>query len=158
MKVSMKLNVALTATLVTVGIASASWALWPKTGDGRADADNPDQVAAGAVVYRDNCASCHGGNLEGQANWRVRKPDGRLPAPPHNKTGHTWHHPDKHLFRITKFGVKPPLAPQGYQSDMPTFEGVLQDEEIWAVLAFIKKSWPPRERDRQNRMNEATPK
>ena len=27
-----------------------------------------------------------------------------LPAPPHNETGHTWHHPDEMLFAITKYG------------------------------------------------------
>lgn len=34
----------------------------------------------------------------------------------------------------------------GYQSDMPGFGNVLTDEEIRAVLAFIKSTWPERER------------
>jgi S-disulfanyl-L-cysteine oxidoreductase SoxD len=62
---------------------------------------DPDILAAGAVVYQDNCASCHGGRCNGQANWRGC-PDGRLPAPPHDKTGHTWHHGSETLFRLTK--------------------------------------------------------
>ncbi|WP_292662015.1 hypothetical protein [Mesorhizobium sp.] len=33
-----------------------------------------------------------------------------------------------------------------YQSDMPGFGNVLTDEEIRAVLAFIKSTWPERER------------
>ncbi len=115
-----------------------------------ANTENPAQVAAGKGVYRDNCAVCHGANLEGQPNWRERKPDDRLPAPPHDETGHTWHHPDEHLFRITKFGLKPPLAPVGYETDMPSFEGSLSDEEIWATLAFIKSTWPPQIRERHN--------
>ena len=41
--------------------------------------------------YQEYCASCHGVNLEGQANWRSRNQDGTLPAPPHDETGHTWH-------------------------------------------------------------------
>ncbi|MDA1324772.1 MAG: hypothetical protein O3C34_08500, partial [Proteobacteria bacterium] len=49
----------------------------------------------------------------------------------------------------------PPLAPEGYQSDMPAFEGVLTGTQIWAVLAFIKSKWPIVIRDRQERINEA---
>jgi len=117
-----------------------------------ADTDNPKQIAAGKLVYQQNCASCHGGNLEGQPNWRVRKPDGRLPAPPHDETGHTWHHPDEHIFRVIKIGVEA-LIPGEYKSDMPAFEEVLTDEEILAVIAFIKTSWPPRSRALNDRMN-----
>ena len=52
------------------------------------------RIVQGKTVYTANCAACHGANLEGQANWRERLDNGRLPAPPHDKTGHTWHHPD----------------------------------------------------------------
>ena len=34
----------------------------------------------------------------------------------------------------------------GYESDMPAFEGILSDDEIVAVLAYIKSTWPERER------------
>jgi len=120
---------------------------------GVADPNNPTQVALGRTVYDKNCASCHGVNLEGQPEWRVRKPDGRLPAPPHDAEGHTWHHADEHLFGITKRGIQA-YAPPGYESDMPAFEGVLTDAEIWAVLAFIKSRWPEEIRKRQERMND----
>lgn len=120
------------------------------------DAAEHDQVVLGEVIYGQHCASCHGPHLEGQPNWRTRKPDGRLPAPPHDETGHTWHHGDDHLFRITKIGVRPPLAPPGYKSDMPGFEGVLTDPEIRAVLAFIRSTWPPHVRRRQRRFDKAS--
>jgi mono/diheme cytochrome c family protein len=68
-------------------------------------------------------------------------PNGRMPAPPHDESGHTWHHPDRVLFAITKDGLVPPHAPTGYESDMPAFAGKLSDEEIWAVLAYIKSHW-----------------
>jgi mono/diheme cytochrome c family protein len=68
-----------------------------------------------------------------------------MPAPPHDESGHTWHHPDAVLFGITKDGLVPPYAPRDYQSDMPAFGGTLSDEEIRAVLAYIKGHWKSRE-------------
>jgi len=106
-----------------------------------------EQVALGQDLYAANCASCHGANLEGQPDWRRRNEDGRMPAPPHDASGHTWHHPDRQLFTITKLGVSAVVP--GYESDMPVFEGVLSDDEINAVLAFIKSTWPEQERDFQ---------
>jgi mono/diheme cytochrome c family protein len=98
-------------------------------------------LAAGAEIYARHCAACHGANLEGQPNWRERRPDGRLPAPPHDASGHTWHHSDEVLFNITKFGMVPPYAPRDYPSDMPAFKDKLTDEEIRAVLAYIESRW-----------------
>lgn len=113
----------------------------PQWDDPRADPGDAARVARGARVYAQHCASCHGAKLEGQPNWRSRLPNGRLPAPPHDETGHSWHHPDRVLFAITKNGLVPPYAPQDYASDMPAFSGRLADDEIWAVLAFIKSRW-----------------
>jgi mono/diheme cytochrome c family protein len=123
--------------LIAGGIAV--WILMPK--GKRADPTDPAQVALGRSIYAEHCATCHGANLEGQPNWRETKPDGRFPAPPHDASGHTWHHPANMLFGITKHGIAA-YAPKGYQSDMPAFEGVLTDEQIWAALAFIASSWP----------------
>ena len=139
---------------VVAATAVAVWTFWPPPSTGRADPDDARQVALGETVYRQDCASCHGAKLEGQANWRTRKPDDRLPAPPHDESGHTWHHPDDQLIRITKLGLKPPLAPEGYESDMPAFGTFLTDEHIWAVLAFIKSRWPAEIRARQNILNQ----
>ena len=108
----------------------------------RIDATDQKQVVAGAALYTQHCAACHGANLEGQPDWRRRLPNGRLPAPPHDASGHTWHHPDKLLFGITKHGLVPPYAPAGYASDMPAFAGVLSDAQIRAVLAYIQSRWP----------------
>ena len=118
-----------------------------------ADPRNPTQVASGKVVYDANCASCHGADLEGQADWKSRKPNGRMPAPPHDDTGHTWHHADDILFGITKVGVAPPYGPPGYQSDMPAFGATLSDRQIWDVLAYIKSRWTPRAREAQKQID-----
>jgi mono/diheme cytochrome c family protein len=68
--------------------------------------------------------------------------NGRLPAPRHDTSGHSWHHPDEILFGITKNGMTP-YASADYQSDMPAFAGILGDDEIAAVIAYIKSQWPP---------------
>lgn len=115
----------------------------------RADPENLEQVTRGKGLYEQYCASCHGPNLEGEPNWRRRKPNGRLPAPPHDRTGHTWHHTDEQLFEVTKRGVKPPLVSERYQSDMEGFADKLNDAEILAIIAYIKSRWPQEIRERQ---------
>ena len=131
--------------IVATGVA-AFW--WLTAGHGGADPKDAAQVALGQRVYAERCASCHGAELEGQPNWRQRKHDGKLPAPPHDASGHTWHHPDSVLFKITKHGTAA-AAPLDYKSDMPGFAGTLSDEEIWAVLAYIKSRWPGEVQARQ---------
>ena len=117
----------------------------PAGDDPRADPRDAGKVQQGAKVYAQNCAACHGAKLEGQPQWQRRQPSGRMPAPPHDESGHTWHHPDRMLFAITKDGLVPPYAPKDYQSDMPGFRDKLSDDEIWAVLAYIKSHWKSRE-------------
>jgi len=114
-------------------------------------------LAVGAAIYADHCASCHGANLEGEPAWEFRRPDGRLPAPPHDETGHTWHHTDAQLFFMTKYGVAA-LVGEGYESDMPAYAGILDDPQIVAVLAYIKSRWPEEIRqwhDALNRLSDA---
>lgn len=102
---------------------------------------DPAQIGLGQKIYVQHCAACHGMKLEGQPNWQQRLPNGRMPAPPHDESGHTWHHTDDVLFGITKHGLVPPYAPRDYQSDMPAFAGTLSDDEIRAVLAYIRNHW-----------------
>jgi len=120
----------------------------------KASPQDTKQVERGQMIYKKFCAVCHGENLEGQADWRIRRPDGKLPAPPHDETGHTWHHPDDVLFEITKNGLVPPHAPANYKSDMPAWDGTLEDSDIWAVLTYIKSRWPEETRKIQNDINQ----
>jgi mono/diheme cytochrome c family protein len=137
----------------SLGTRSSAFARLPSTGialavlatASAAGAEPAPELALGAKVYAEACASCHGAELEGQPDWQSRLPSGRMPAPPHDASGHTWHHADTILFRLVKEGVAAVVG-GGYESDMPGFGSTLSDEEIRAVLAFIKSTWPERRR------------
>ena len=126
------------AAFAMAAAVAGGWGLWGSSNQG-AEVDAAD-LLLGQRVYVEYCASCHGANLEGQPDWQTRRPDGRLPAPPHDATGHTWHHSTEQLIELTRKGVAG-LVP-GYESDMPAFEGVLTDAEIAAVIAYIASTWP----------------
>lgn len=147
---------------IGLGLLAAAFAflvgaiVFAKLGENKtaADPDNTRQVALGKSVYERTCAACHGARLEGQPNWQDKLPTGRMPAPPHDASGHTWHHPDNILFGITKHGLIPgKYAPPGYASDMPAFGDQLTDDDIWAVLAYIKSAWPKEIRAAQAEVN-----
>jgi mono/diheme cytochrome c family protein len=115
-------------------------------------ADDPDIVARGSQIYAENCASCHGVDLAGQLDWRAPGPDGKLPAPPHDATGHTWHHDGDTLFRLTKYGLAELIDDPDYASNMPAYDGTLTDADIIAALSYIKSTWPQDIRDRHDAM------
>lgn len=127
--------------LIASGAGLWFWSIQSEAARHRADPEDLGQVALGEVVYRTHCAACHGAKLEGQPNWRERKPDGKLPAPPHDETGHTWHHADNLLFEMTKYGMQA-LAGDDYKTRMPVYEGTLSDDDIVAALSYIKSQWP----------------
>lgn len=131
----------LLAALVLLALGGALLVQWLAPGGGRADPHNAAQVATGKQLYGKYCVACHQSRLQGQPDWEKRLPSGRMPAPPHDESGHTWHHPDQVLFGIIRNGLVPPYAPKGYASDMPAFGDQLSDDQIWALLAFIKSHW-----------------
>ncbi len=145
MSVEMRLAVLLVTGLISLLlIGSAHDAL-----SGETSASAKQVVAVGQAIYVKQCARCHGDDLQGQPNFRQRLPNGKMPAPAHDETGHTWHHPDWQLFEITKTGQQP-FRPPEYKTDMPAYKDILTDGEIWAVLAFIKNSWPIYIQERQS--------
>ncbi|MBX9702109.1 MAG: cytochrome c [Acetobacteraceae bacterium] len=135
------------AAIAGLAVLIASGQAPQRHGAAQGGAQGADPAETGARLYAEYCASCHGAKLEGQPRWQHRRADGRLPAPPHDASGHTWHHPDAQLIELIKHG--PTGLIPGYQSDMPGFAGLLTDDEIRAVLGFIKASWPPEIRRRQ---------
>jgi len=63
-----------------------------------------------------------------------------FPPPPHDVTGHTWHHSDDLLLEIVTKGL------DGVPSGMPRFKGVLTDDDILSILEFFKSGWRDEER------------
>ena len=109
-------------------------------------------ILLGKNIYAQNCASCHGINLEGQKDWMSRLPNGMMPAPPHDVTGHTWHHPDNYLFLITKYGVEEILG-EKYPNNMPVYKDILSDNDIIAALSYIKSTWSSKIKTNHDQIN-----
>ena len=117
-------------------------------GGGEPSAPTATASHPGQANYATHCASCHGVGGEGQPNWFQPGPDGLLPAPPHDDSGHTWHHGDGYLFRVTKRGGAAFMMP-GQPSGMPGFDTAMTDREIIEVLEYIKGFWGEDEREFQ---------
>ena len=139
------------AVAVGVGLLAVLGAgvyVWTVTAVDDAIESMPGKIdlVEGERLYAEYCSACHGANLEGQDNWQIAGEDGRLPAPPHDETGHTWHHGDQVLFDYTKLGGRALMAAQGmeFDSGMPGFEDQLSDQQIWNILGFIKSTWSER--------------
>ena len=116
-------------------------------------------IDAGAAFYAESCASCHGAKLEGQPDWRTPGADGVLPAPPHDVTGHTWHHDTPLLLEYSLKGGQAALEARGvkgFKSGMPAFEGTLTEDEVLDILAFIRSTWPERAQEVQSQRTHGT--
>ena len=126
----------------------------PDEGDG-----GPALQRAGAAVYKINCAACHGARGEGAADWKRSGPDGIYPAPPHDSTGHTWHHADGLLYRIVASGMAGALgdtsSPSRYR--MPPFDSTLSSREIHAVITYLQAGWTPAQRRHQVEVSREDP-
>lgn len=121
------------------------------------DPSSPDaesaQIELGRAAYLQHCASCHGLKGEGQADWKIPNQDGSLPAPPHDISGHTWHHADAQLLEIIAQGGTVYMP----ESQMPGFSGLLSPAEMEATLAYIKRWWGPDELDFQAEVSAGWP-
>ncbi len=117
--------------------------------------DTPELISTGVALYGKYCSVCHGSNLQGQTNWQIADEFGLLPAPPHDATGHTWHHADDQLFEIVKYGPAVAMRDPDYRSRMPAFESLLADDEILSILLYLRSTWPKIQRQWQKGANEA---
>jgi len=89
-----------------------------------------DPVAAGQRIYANNCASCHQGSGEG------------IPGafPPLHGSEWVTGSPET-LTRILLHGLQGPVevAGQSYNGVMPAWRDLLKDEEIAAVVTFLRQ-------------------
>lgn len=123
---------------------------FPPGGDTARFSDDPDTLAMGERLYRQNCATCHGGDAQGENPFSPgggRKPGGGYIAPALNGSAHTWHHPPEALYRMVSEGS--PVQ----DSPMRGWEGRMSDEEINSVLSYVRSLWPEGIRRRYDRMH-----
>ena len=115
--------------------------------------NDPVYVKMSKKVYLQQCAICHGVNLEGQSSWQDTMIDGMRLAPPHNKSGHTWHHHDELLLNLTKCGFKV-MINHDYKVSMPGRDSILSDDEMIVSLSYIKSTWPEEVSEIHNEIND----
>jgi len=101
-----------------------------------------DEIATGQELYAIHCASCHGSELQGEADWQTQNEDGTFRAPPHDASGHTWHHSDAVLLETIRLGGARLPDNIGGTSQMPAFDEVLSEQQMTAILTYIKSTWP----------------
>jgi mono/diheme cytochrome c family protein len=94
--------------------------------------NNPTEITAanlieGAKEYEEHCAFCHGG-----AKATTSPMQDKFSPPVPQLINRIPHDDDAWLFWVTKHGVR--------MTGMPSWDGVLSDEEIWKVVAFVKHS------------------
>lgn len=118
-----------------VWLASASTPSWPDV------LQLALRERRGQAIYDANCVSCHAGPTGGTIDDY---------PPRHNANGHTWHHPDCFIIRVTREGIAEPsaLAPPGAPT-MPAFRDRLSSEDIDAVLTYIRTLWTSQQRNAQ---------
>lgn len=101
--------------------------------------------STGRKIYQAHCAACHGARGEGQPRWERLNAGGEMPAPPHDRKGHTWKHSDAMLYQMVAQGWRDPFN-KTQRLTMPAFQGALQPWEIRAVIDYLKTLWTPRQR------------
>ncbi|MCG2581671.1 MAG: cytochrome c [Marinobacter sp.] len=137
----MNKGIYLLALLVAPVLADAS--------GGAASANSaPPDVAQGRQIYEQYCTACHGWQAEGAANWQKLDEKGEMPPPPHDETGHTWRHSDAMLFRMIAEGWRYPFN-KSDRLTMPAFGESLTDQEIAAVVEYLKTLWTEEQREYQ---------
>lgn len=85
-----------------------------------------DDLVAGAEIYKEMCAQCHG-----QLNGRTSVLGASFYPPAPQLPGHGTAYTNAEVFWIIKHGLR--------NTSMPTWRNLLSDENIRQVAAFIKR-------------------
>jgi len=89
--------------------------------------DTPEKIQAGAKTFlAAGCTNCHGGP---GVDW-AKFSEGLHPGPPDLKEVVPNREP-RHLFWVVKNGIN--------MTGMPSFADAIKDEDIWPLVAFLKK-------------------
>ena len=94
------------------------------------------QLARGAQLFQQHCATCHGQRAQGALAWQRPAADGKYPPPPLDGSAHAWHHPHAWLKQTIRNGT----VSQG--GNMPAWGSTLSDNDIDAVIAWFQSLWP----------------
>lgn len=89
-------------------------------------ADDANAIASGKVIYEEKCASCHGVSGKGDG------PAGQALTPPAADLTKIAGQDDYEFYRIAEGGAMDP-----YNSSMPAHKGILSEDEIWQVIAYV---------------------
>jgi mono/diheme cytochrome c family protein len=87
----------------------------------------PAALTEGARLYEQDCALCHGG-----AARRINLLRTKFNPPVPQLVNRVPRDPDADFWWITKHGIR--------MTGMPSWDGILSDDQIWTVIAFIKHS------------------
>jgi mono/diheme cytochrome c family protein len=157
-KVWISAAIGLLAIVGLVGCASSgsNSSQTGSAGDGSSQPLDQAQVERDQAVYQSSCAQCHGANGEGDPLWQQRNPDGTYRPPPHDPSGHTWHHSDGILFKVVQGGGAV-YESSNFQSRMPAFGEHRDSEEIKDVITYIKSLWGSSERASQAKISQEDP-
>jgi mono/diheme cytochrome c family protein len=113
-----------------------------------------DDLLQGHILYTAWCAGCHGAKGEGQFPGAPLEPSpitNRIGAPPHDTTGHSWHHSDDLLVRyVIEGGFTDPAA----FYPMPGFGWRLSVADARQIVGYIKTLWTDEQRMMQARTTE----
>ena len=92
-------------------------------------------VGRGARVYVKNCVPCHGDRLDGDGHFA----HGFTPPPADFTSGGTISQlQESYVFwRIAKGGPGLPVEGTPWNSAMPAWEEILDEEDIWSVIIFL---------------------
>lgn len=98
-------------------------------------ARNPGSSSDGAAVYLTNCSSCHGADGRGLPDM--------FPPLAHSAvvTGDP-----RVLIKIVEDGIQGRVVVDGvsYDGDMPQWKGQISDEQLAAVITYVRSAWKNR--------------
>jgi ubiquinol-cytochrome c reductase cytochrome b subunit len=125
-------GIGLSASAATTSTAGGTYAVDTKTGGSAGGKPTGGGAAAGATVYTNNCAGCHGATGMGQS--------GIFPPLANNPvvTG-----PPGAVITIVNNGLVTPITVNGakYAGAMPAWKGNLTPAQIADVITYIRSAW-----------------